>query len=336
MNVDPKWLASRIKATGGPPGAPDVITDDRLCRRCGYALQGLPENGVCPECGERIVGERISTSIAKRGPASFQDLSPGEFRRLGVIGSTLCLGIVLLAGGWLLAWVLIIARNSGLDAPPGIVAVALAASALPGAVLWCLGLWTLLLHWGSHGGERGGIATAARLPARPVALWVCAAQAALVLTIVSASISAALGGPGSGAWADRLMWLGVLGGVAGGLALGAAARWLFEVASACDDDFAAARMRGAVVSIPLAAGLLSLSPLYALFLGVYGIGTMAVIGFSAILGVPIAMFVAGVWSLGASLRWSRRNADDLHARDQRFRQRSREMADAPGSRLTRD
>ncbi|MCW5766102.1 MAG: hypothetical protein KIT68_09020 [Phycisphaeraceae bacterium] len=336
MNVDPKWLASRIKATGGPPGASDVIADERLCRRCGYALRGLPENGVCPECGESIAGERISTSVAKRGPAEFQDLSPGEFRRLGVIGAALSFGMCLLAGGWLLTWVLIVMRNSGVDAPPSASAFTLGLVALPGAVTWCLGLWALLLHWGSPGGDKGGIATAAQLPPRPVANLICAAQIALILTIVAASISAALGGPGSGPWADRLMWLGVLGGVAGALALGAAARWLFEVASACDDDFAAARMRGAVGSIPLAAGVLSFGPVYALFLGAYGIGTMAVIGFSAILGVPIAMFVAGVWSLGASLRWSRRNADNLHARDLRFRRRSREMADAPGSRLNRD
>ena len=32
----------------------EVITEDRLCRKCNYSLKGLHAGGMCPECGTPI------------------------------------------------------------------------------------------------------------------------------------------------------------------------------------------------------------------------------------------------------------------------------------------
>src|SRR5438552_8942601 len=43
-----------------PRIAPVVPAEtDILCERCGYTLNGLPESGNCPECGERIAASTV-------------------------------------------------------------------------------------------------------------------------------------------------------------------------------------------------------------------------------------------------------------------------------------
>ena len=39
---------------------PKVVGDDRVCRKCGYALLGLPFDGRCPECGTPVAASRDS------------------------------------------------------------------------------------------------------------------------------------------------------------------------------------------------------------------------------------------------------------------------------------
>jgi hypothetical protein len=43
--------------------------DDLLCESCGYTLNGLPDDGNCPECGEPV---RRSTTDAGRGPTAYE------------------------------------------------------------------------------------------------------------------------------------------------------------------------------------------------------------------------------------------------------------------------
>jgi len=41
-------------AFGGAPAHAESIANDVVCRKCGYNLRGLPQNGHCPECGTPI------------------------------------------------------------------------------------------------------------------------------------------------------------------------------------------------------------------------------------------------------------------------------------------
>ena len=50
----PELLAACIPAPEAPDLPEDVLARAELsCPTCGYALRGLPHEGVCPECGER-------------------------------------------------------------------------------------------------------------------------------------------------------------------------------------------------------------------------------------------------------------------------------------------
>lgn len=63
--------------------------DDLLCEQCGYALNGLPDTGNCPECGKPIAE---STTASPRRPPAWEtgrDRAVGrfEFTALGVLRS---------------------------------------------------------------------------------------------------------------------------------------------------------------------------------------------------------------------------------------------------------
>lgn len=337
MNVDPKWLARRVRQGPGSSDLFDVIDDDTPCRKCGYNLRGLRIPGVCPECGEPT-GERArehAPGAERHGPASYHDLPIGELRRLSVIGRSIGWGMSVMAAGWLANWGFIIVRvGANVDAPPQVSAWLLGLIALPGALAWCLGISALFLGWGVRDGD---VARSAYMPAGWRAWTTVLGQWLWIFAIAAAAISAAVGGPNSAnAWGGRAQWTAVFFALGGSIALGAASRWLFEIASAADDDFAANRMRGGLFSMPFVAGFLSLGPVLAFFLGVYGLGTMMMIGLTGIVAIPISMFVAGVAALGATMRWGAVNAGQTGDRNRRFRERSIAQARHEGSRLVRD
>lgn len=52
-----------------------ILPDARVCTRCGHALEGMPDEGTCPECGShyKVVEpppESLVTVLKKLGPAS--------------------------------------------------------------------------------------------------------------------------------------------------------------------------------------------------------------------------------------------------------------------------
>ncbi len=60
--------------TDAPPMTSTEPGDDLVCLRCGYSLHGLPEDGVCPECG-------LSVARSIRGDG-LENASPEYVRRL--------------------------------------------------------------------------------------------------------------------------------------------------------------------------------------------------------------------------------------------------------------
>jgi hypothetical protein len=61
-----------------PPVAENLPADtDLLCESCGYTLNGLPEGGLCPECGASILE---STSGSPRTPPAWERRLDGRSR----------------------------------------------------------------------------------------------------------------------------------------------------------------------------------------------------------------------------------------------------------------
>lgn len=63
-----------------PPPAPpwpDVVPDGPTCRRCGYALRGLPMHGQCPECALPVVHSLRGNLLEYSDPAYVGRLATG-------------------------------------------------------------------------------------------------------------------------------------------------------------------------------------------------------------------------------------------------------------------
>lgn len=63
-----------------PPTAPDQFIDTEIqCLRCGYNLEGLQLDGVCPECGTHIADSHRGTLLKNSAPEYLETLHKGVF-----------------------------------------------------------------------------------------------------------------------------------------------------------------------------------------------------------------------------------------------------------------
>lgn len=62
---------------GMPPNASVPAETDVLCAHCGYALNGLPDSGRCPECGEPIA-DSTTADVRTLPPWEADDGSPRQ------------------------------------------------------------------------------------------------------------------------------------------------------------------------------------------------------------------------------------------------------------------
>lgn len=114
-----------------PSGSIDV---DAACKRCGYNLRGLPEDGRCPECGTPVSLSMRGDQLRFSDPNWLDKVATG----LGIIFWMMVLGTV---GGLLVG--LVSARNQFLAALLGLVASAINV----------YGVWLLTERDPSHVGE---------------------------------------------------------------------------------------------------------------------------------------------------------------------------------------
>lgn len=340
MNVDPRWLAQRIrKGTAAGAGAADqfteVIDSDAPCGKCGYNLRGLKIPGNCPECGTPV-GIHARPATVHHGPAQFHALPLPELKRIGLLGGSMCTALAVMALGWLFLYIYIVVVYCGGPLIHPLLAGALGAWVFPAALVMMLGLWGTLFNWGAAAVE-GKAGLAGLVPLSTPARWSFAALgAAWPIAAVCHAVSACLGG-GSDTWGLRFQLAGVGFSVLGALALGPICKLMSDLAALADDDFAVNRMRTAVVGAPVLAIILALSPFWApLASEGGGLGALVISGISIPLLVPQLFFLAGAFSLGRTLRWAAHNARGAIAREQRFIERSLREAAHPGTRLVRD
>ncbi len=133
MTVSP--MRSEKAALRDPTlGRSALITSDLECLGCGYNLKGLPEGGVCPECGRTII---------VRGP--WADEPPMNSAPVAYL-ATLSLGAMVMAIGGTVnffnAAPLVFFASASAGAPSFIVMLV----HLAGAIAWCAGLFVTLRH----------------------------------------------------------------------------------------------------------------------------------------------------------------------------------------------
>jgi len=104
-----------------------VVTDPRPCLQCGYSLQGLRADGVCPECGAAVARSLQGNLLEYSSPAFVTRLSRGAMCVL--------VGLIMLAV-WVVSHIIGVARMAGAEPLFGIVS--LAGSALGLAGWWLL------------------------------------------------------------------------------------------------------------------------------------------------------------------------------------------------------
>lgn len=61
----------------GGAGAREVVTGKQLCNGCGYALVGLPVDGVCPECGRSVAASLAGDDLRFAPPEYLRSLERG-------------------------------------------------------------------------------------------------------------------------------------------------------------------------------------------------------------------------------------------------------------------
>lgn len=81
VEMPPETAAHGINVTIGKKLRPATESGfDRLCGNCGYSLQGSPNAGVCPECGEAYFDDEIVIRGWPAGP--YESLATAAPRRL--------------------------------------------------------------------------------------------------------------------------------------------------------------------------------------------------------------------------------------------------------------
>ncbi len=78
-----------------PAGTGSPVPEDAACIACGYALLGLPPDGVCPECGVPVRRSLLGDQLAFSAPAYLATLHKGVF----LILTAIIVQLLLVFGG---------------------------------------------------------------------------------------------------------------------------------------------------------------------------------------------------------------------------------------------
>lgn len=318
MPIDPEWL--RKHAKGG--GAADVIDEDRACV-CGYQLRGLRVGQPCPECGRRLGSDTRSGSRKVFALATY----PNH------VLSRLSLGATLAAYGCLMMGCvyafLFIHRGVNLvaDLPTVVPVMMHLFAALPGSVMWFVGL---VLISGRDPEYHGDVATPANLLARVnrnhslgLRAAILLGQVCWVLCEVCQTVGIWIEDSGS-AWDFRLQLAGYGFAAIGCASLTPVCIMLRELAYHGRDDSAANRFMGLAFGLPVAGVVITVLPILPSLLGFSRTATyLFILVFVGMLAIAPVLLVQAVWSVGATARWARRNAESAAERDERFVRRTR-------------
>lgn len=286
-----------------------VITDDRKCGKCGYALRGLRTGGKCPECGTAIrrAGSRRGESLVD-APTDYLQLL-----RLAAIVLASC--VIVLA-----ILVPVLSYEVGGQGSAGVATIAGTLF-----VLGCVWVWSV---W---------VVTAPRRLTKPTAInlqrewagsrWAARGLLACAPLAMLFTAIAAMNTTPSGAAAStfvKLLW-SLVGICSLGTFFGLAplALHISRLAGWANDEALAMRMRVAAFSLSV-AGPVSIACF--LLAGVvpaisFGVATVGVVLMgSFVLG--LGFFIFGMFQLGWMTRWALSNHLELAARDQRLRDRA--------------
>lgn len=268
-----------------------IIDHDRDCEACGYNLRGLRIGGRCPECGVSI---RLGGASARD---ALSDAPLADVRRLrnGAHLAVACVPL-LVAAPFVVLW---------LDAPPAVIAPVMAGV----TALWWLSTWLTTPVMDTEGARARGLGP--RSTVRRWARWLQLGWPAgwfLLAVLISGPMAAA-----PALTVNALTVAIVVAATAAMIGLALHSLLLRAIAEWCCNDF----------------GLRMFE------LAMWGIGATLVLGLIAVLpplrisscaaavswtGGLIA-FMAGLLSLGRSLRWSHRHAEQRFDRDRRLRDR---------------
>lgn len=349
MVIDPRELDLRSR----PPRVDDVILDDQPCKRCGYNLRGLARWSVCPECGLAIDPRAAAEGITKPRPeapaplrnhvlVSSDELSRGTKRRLAVGLTIAACGATLLAGPMALAWVLLTLRSqawtdASLAATEATIGWLAGTMALPGSVLWSLGV--LIVTPGKPPPPRSkaeASAAAERLSGlmsdRP-AWWpacVRVASAMWVWPIVCVALGVMQGGVSAGG--ASLHVAGLVGVVVASLATAVVCVHLREVALLFNDDFAVQRCEQSTFLLPVLILVIALmlfvpnmfTPTIGPVTSILGLlqGLFLLMLFVVLVLWPVSRLLAGLWAVASTAKWSITNDQGAEAAEARFVARS--------------
>ncbi len=100
----------------------EVLTEDRLCRRCNYSLKGLHAGGLCPECGTPIPAPKRRVL----GGDNLSDAPVRYLRKLSLGLGVASIGMCLLTAG------LLYVRSTTAEIGPGLLGL--------GSMLWIAGV----------------------------------------------------------------------------------------------------------------------------------------------------------------------------------------------------
>jgi hypothetical protein len=349
MVIDPRELDLRSR----PPRVDDVILEDQPCKRCGYNLRGLARWTVCPECGQPIDPRASAAGITKPRPeapaplrnhvlVNADELPRGTKRRLAVGLTIAACGATLLAGPMALAWVLLTLRsqawtNASLAATEATIGWLAGTMALPGSVLWSLGV--LIVTPGKPPPPRNkaeAFAAAERLSGlmseRPACWPACmrVASAVWVWPVGCVAFSVAQGGASGGG--EGLQIAGLVGVVAASLATALVCVHLREIALLFNDDFAVQRFEQSTFLLPVLILVIALvlfvpnmfAPTVSPAMSVLGLlqGLFLLTMFLVLVIWPVSRLLAGLWAVASSARWSITNDLGAEAAEARFVARS--------------
>lgn len=284
-----------------------VIIDDRVCRKCGYALKGLRTGAQCPECGTAI-----KRSTSRRGESLVQ--APRDYLEELRFGANVMAGCVLA----LAVLVPILVWQVGGQGAAGVATMA--------GVLFVVGCGWVWSVWVVTAPRRLTKATGINLSKEwSGSRWsargmLACAPLAMVLTAVAAIVTP--GTPPS-AFAKLVWGLALVCGLGTFFGLAPLAIHVSRLASWANDDGLAMRMRVAAFSLSI-AGPVSIGCFA--FAGAvpaisFGVATLGVLLMGSFV-VGLGLFVIGLFQLGTMTRWALANHMELKARDQRLKDRA--------------
>lgn len=296
MVIDPRTLKRAIP--------PRMIDEPRPCRYCGYNLQGLMNNGNCPECG-RSITPRVDP---KFGEDTLLDAPLGFIR-------TLAVGANLMFMGWLGLAVAIL----GLAFEPSTTRAGIYAAS---AIAWWVGVVVMARPrpptehtTKNRSGEWLGMRLACRITQ---AFWVL--SGGMVVAAVSGSAPGWLGGAA------------LVGGIiaSGGLiAVCLFAANLQDWAANMTMALTLRRLAVLIALVPASLALISgglLPAAMRILGGPQSPVVLMLIVVAVVAALPPLLFTWSLWDFRQTATWAVKNYHDVRAREERFLQRSYDQA----------